>query len=257
MIRLLSTDFDGTLVDHFAHTPVDPEFFQTLQRLRERGVLWAVNTGRSVHHISEGLEEFHFPLHPDFVLTNEREVFRAGDTGKSWEDYGDWNRRCTLAHAELFTESGPMFEKISEYLARETRAELIYEDKFPVGVVASDDSEMDRIVEFIDQERIDIPNFHYQRNMIYLRFCHRDYHKGAALGELARLLEIPRENIFAAGDHMNDLSMLDGRYAAYSACPSNSVEAVKELVRAAGGYVAKGACSSGVLEAMRHYGIKD
>ena len=257
MIRLLSTDFDGTLVDHFAHTPVDPEFFQALQNLRERGTLWAVNTGRSVYHISEGLEEFHFPLHPDFVLTNEREVFRAGNTRKKWEDYGDWNLRCTLAHAELFTKSGPIFEKISEYLSRETSAELIFEDKFPVGVVASDDEEMDRIVEFIEQERVDIPNFHYQRNTIYLRFCHRDYHKGAALGELARLLEISREEIFAVGDHLNDLSMLDGRFATFSACPSNSVEPVKEVVRAAGGYVAKGACSAGVLEAMRHFGMTD
>ena len=34
---------------------------------------------------------------------------------------------------------------------------------------------------------------------------------GAALAELARLIDIPRENIFAAGDHHNDISMLDGQ----------------------------------------------
>ena len=78
---------------------------------------------------------------------------------------------------------------------------------------------MDRIVRFIDEARVAHDKFHYQRNTIYLRFCHADYHKGAALAELSRLIEIPRENIFAAGDHHNDISMLDGRYAQVSRLP--------------------------------------
>ncbi len=107
MITLLSTDFDGTLVDHEARPSIDPEFFDYFQALKDRGVLWALNTGRTVHHVVEGLEEFGFPFHPDFVLTSEREVFRRSENGLGWEDYGDWNQRCTLAHAELFAESGP------------------------------------------------------------------------------------------------------------------------------------------------------
>jgi hydroxymethylpyrimidine pyrophosphatase-like HAD family hydrolase len=39
MIKLLSTDFDGTLVDHFATPPVVPELFEALAELRSRGVL--------------------------------------------------------------------------------------------------------------------------------------------------------------------------------------------------------------------------
>src|SRR5256886_10745151 len=64
-------------------------------------------------------------------------------------------------------------------------------------------------------------------NTIYLRFCHADYHKGAALAELARLIDVPRENIFAAGDHHNDISMLNGQVAAMPACPANAIEEVK------------------------------
>ncbi|MFL6531658.1 MAG: HAD family hydrolase, partial [Chthoniobacterales bacterium] len=108
-------------------------------------------------------------------------------------------------------------------------------------------------VEFIDEARAPHPKFHYQRNTIYLRFCHADYHKGAALEELQRLLGISREATFAAGDHHNDVSMLDGRYAAMPACPANAIEEVKDAVRGAGGFVAESCCGSGVYEALRYF----
>ncbi|HEY2614154.1 MAG TPA: HAD hydrolase family protein, partial [Chthoniobacterales bacterium] len=71
--------------------------------------------------------------------------------------------------------------------------------------------------------------------------------------ELSRLLEIPREEIFAAGDHHNDISMLDGRFAKYPSCPANAIPEVKGAVRSAGGYVAAQECGAGVHEALRHF----
>jgi hypothetical protein len=88
---------------------------------------------------------------------------------------------------------------------------------------------------------------------VYLRFCHADYHKGAALAELARLIKVPRENIFAAGDHHNDISMLDGKAAAMPSCPANAIDEVKAVVRAAGGYVARKQHGAGVYEALLHF----
>ena len=112
---------------------------------------------------------------------------------------------------------------------------------------------MDRVTEFIEQARTKHDKFNYQRNTVYLRFCHSDYHKGAALAELSRLLEIDRENIFAAGDHHNDISMLDGTHAAMPSCPANAIPEVKESVRAAGGYVATKQHGAGVHEALLHF----
>src|SRR5438270_893326 len=105
----------------------------------------------------------------------------------------------------------------------------------------------------LDRAREKEPKFHYQRNTVYLRFCHADYHKGAALAELSRLLEIPREEIFAAGDHHNDISMLDGRFAAMPACPANAISEVKDAVKSAGGFVAARECGAGIHEALRHF----
>jgi hydroxymethylpyrimidine pyrophosphatase-like HAD family hydrolase len=67
------------------------------------------------------------------------------------------------------------------------------------------------------------------------------------------LLEIPRDEIFAAGDHHNDISMLDGRFAQYPACPGNAISEVKEAVKTAGGYVASKAYGAGVHEALLHF----
>jgi hypothetical protein len=86
-----------------------------------------------------------------------------------------------------------------------------------------------------------------------VRFCHEDYSKGSALGELGRLLGLTRDEIFAAGDHFNDLPMLDGRYAKWVACPGNAVPAVRDAVTAAGGYLARGLCSHGVVEALKYF----
>lgn len=254
MIKLLSTDFDGTLVNHFEKPTVTPALFTVFKQLRERGVLWAVNTGRVVWHIVEGLEEFGFPIQPDFILTSERHVFRPAKNGKDWEDFGDWNQRCEEAHRALYAEAREAYDAIENFVKSKSGAQVITDAGTTVGLIASSEEEMDRICEFIDKKRRHFPKFHYQRNTMYVRFCHADYSKGAALGELGRLLAIPRDEIFAAGDHYNDIPMLDGTHARWVACPGNSATAVKETVRNAKGYVAKASCSEGVIEALRHFG---
>jgi len=252
-IRLLSTDFDGTLVNHFAENPVSADFIEILGRLRAEGAVWAINTGRALHHIVEGLEEFDFPVQPDFVITSERDVFQKDAHGQ-WGDYGEWNRRCAEVHDQLYSKAQPMFDRIIRYLQKETNARFI-NDNTGIGVVAEDEPEMDRIVTFIDTMRHEVPDFHYQRNTMYLRFCHAAYSKGAALAELGRLLDIPREQIFAAGDHYNDLPMLDGVFAQWVACPSNSAEVVKDMVRKANGHgcVATREAGDGVADALHHF----
>lgn len=252
MIKLLSTDFDGTLVNHDQVPAVSPRLFEILTEMRERGILWAVNTGRAVHHIVQGLEEYAFPFQPDFIVTSERDIFRPKAGGVGWEDFGDWNKRGFHAHNQLYEEARPLIEEIHFYIKNNTKAQPINELS-GIGIIASDEEEMERIARFIDTLRPRMPAFQYQRNTRYMRFCHSDYSKGTALGELARLLDVRKEAIFAAGDHYNDISMLDGQFAKCVACPANSADAVKETVRSAAGYVASASFSDGVVEALRFF----
>ncbi len=250
-IQLISTDFDGTLVSHASDPVFDHDCMELIRDLQSNGAIWAINTGRSVGLLEEGLEDFAFPLQPDFILTSERDVFRPSEAG--WEPFGDWNARCAQAHAELYQSASSVLAEVVDFVSRQTRARIIYEADEVAGLIATSEEEMNRLTTFIDQVKSKEPKFHYQRNTIYLRFCHADYHKGAALEELSRLTEIPREAIFAAGDHHNDISMLDGRYAALPACPANAIAEVKEAVRRAGGWVAAKEHGAGVHEALRYF----
>jgi hypothetical protein len=226
---------------------------EQIEKMQERGVIWAINTGRSVDLLESGLADFDFPIHPDFILTSERDVFRPSSNGGKWEPYGDWNERVARDHAELFHSAESVLAEVVDFVSQKTKARLLYHTAGLEGLVAESEEELDRVTKFIDQAREKQPKFHYQRNTVYLRFCHADYHKGAALAELSRLLEIPREQIFAAGDHHNDISMLDGHFAQYPACPANAIPEVKEAVRRAGGYVAAKEYGAGVHEALIHF----
>ncbi|HYR22200.1 MAG TPA: HAD family hydrolase [Chthoniobacterales bacterium] len=252
-IRLLSIDFDGTLVSRVSEPVLDRQCMELIRDLQSDGVLFSINTGRSVDLLESGLTDFEFPVRPDFILTTEREVFRRGNNGEKWEAFGDWNERCARAHAELFSSAQSILAEVVDFVTQKTKAQLLYHSAGLEGLRAQSDQEMDRIVQFIEHAGAQEPKFNYQRNTIYLRFCHADYHKGAALAELARLIDIPRENIFAAGDHHNDISMLDGQVAAMPACPANAIDDVKAAVRDAGGYVAKHQHGAGVHEALEHF----
>jgi HAD superfamily hydrolase (TIGR01484 family) len=252
-IQLLSIDFDGTLVSRVNEPVLDDRCMELIRELQNSGAVWAINTGRSVDLLEAGLADFSFPIRPDFILTTEREVFRPGQNGDKWEAFGNWNERCARDHAELFSSAQSVLAEVIDFVTQETKARLLYHSEGLEGLVAENDEEMNRITEFIERAGARHPKLDYQRNTVYLRFCHADYHKGAALAELARLIEVPRDNIFAAGDHHNDISMLDGKFAAMPSCPANAIEEVKAAVRIAGGYVAEKEHGAGVYEALRHF----
>jgi hypothetical protein len=224
---------------------------RTLNNLRRNGVLIAVNTGRTIHHVEEGLEYTGFPLRPDFALTTEREVFRWN--GSKWEDYGEWNSQCHEEHETLFAKVAGLLRGIEEYVESNTAARLYYEENRICGVIATTNVEMDTICQFIAAQCLGFSDFAYQRNSIYLRFCHAAYHKGTALAELQRLTDISSDDTFAVGDNFNDLPMLKLTFARFLACPSNAIDDVKETVRNQGGFVAAQDSGLGVDEALRYF----
>lgn len=252
-IKLLSIDFDGTLVSRVSEPVLDERCMELIAELQSDGVLFSINTGRSVDLLESGMSDLEFPVRPDFILTTEREVFRPGSNGEKWEPFGDWNERCARDHAELFSSAESILAEVVDFVTQKTKARLLYHSEGLEGLRAETEQEMDRIVQFIEAVRAPESKFGYQRNTIYLRFCHADYNKGAALAELARLIDVPRQNIFAAGDHHNDVSMLNGEVAGMPACPANAINEVKSAVRKARGYVAKRDHGAGVREAMEHF----
>ncbi len=254
-LHLLSTDFDGTLVGFSSDGTCSGVFAEVLTEYKKSGGLWAINTGRGMQHAREGIERFGAPSAPDFLLTNEREVFRRCSSGE-WENHGEWNRLCESRHEELFEQSKGLLVEIQKLVGFHEGSQIIHENSLPVGLITSTEQQMERVANEILEIAKVVPNFSFQRNTIYLRFCHSDYDKGTALSELCRLEGILRDHVFCAGDHLNDLPMLSLQRAAMLACPSNAIPAVQTAVREAGGHVASQRYADGVAEGILHHGSR-
>ena len=247
---LLAFDFDGTLIDPDAHPPVDLRFFEMIELLRgSHRAFWGINTGRSLMHTVEGLVQARFPFLPDFLIVREREIYTPNEFGR-WVADDAWNKPCDKAHAKLFRKHRRLLKGIRTWVESETAAVWGIQQGEPDGIVASTASEMDGIVAYIDSHIGSIPALSYQRNGIYLRFSHGDYHKGTAMREVARQLGLGADHTFAIGDSHNDLDMLDLGMAAHIACPANACDEIKHHVANQGGYVAQSTSSKGTIEAL-------
>jgi hydroxymethylpyrimidine pyrophosphatase-like HAD family hydrolase len=130
----------------------------------------------------------------------------------------------------------------------------IYEDAYsPFCLIAGNNGEADVIHAYLDEYCRGIPGLVVVRNDVYARFSHVGYNKGTALSELTRRLGLKSAEVFAAGDHLNDLPMLTPLYASRVAAPANAVEAVKNAVRQQNGFVSELSHGNGVADAIKYY----
>ena len=250
-LRMVCTDFDGTIADADGN-PITTEFFERLVAWRRRGkVYWVINTGRTWESLREELVRRKTPIWPDWAVALEREIWLVrNQRGVGWFE---WNRKCELLHSQLFDAVKPLWKLIEDYIARHTEANLVEDAGSPVGIIADSEEEADEISAYITPLLQNWPNLVAVRNSIYFRFSHKFYHKGACLEAIADGLGIGPSEIFAAGDHLNDLPMLERRYAWHLGCPSNAVDEVKEKVKAGGGYIAAAKVGEGTVEAWDHH----
>lgn len=253
-IRLVSTDFDGTLWDENGQPPVGIEALKLIGDLQTSGAGWVINTGRSLDYMIEGIEASRMETFPDYVVICEREVYRRVGSGyQEWEEFEDWNQKCGEVHHVLFQHAQEILEKLRTFVGDLTGTQMIFEKFMTAELITGTEGQMEQVVEFVEEHRTHLPELAYQRHGIYLRFCHQDYHKGTALKGLQEYLGIKVENTFTVGDNHNDAGMLRKEYAGMIACPSNAIPEIKQLVLGEGGIVTEQRMSAGVVEALKHY----
>ncbi len=262
-VKLLSTDFDGTLIESSSTEPASAFPVKekcnrllsvALSELVEAGSLWVINTGRPLDLLLMGLEFFEPPVKPHYLITNERHIYHYHDSGEV-EALGDWNRRCDEEHELLFKTSGSFFEKVHQLIAEYGEDVTFLESMsgIPEELLVKNEALLDelslRILELSGRPK----EFFFQRSHIHLHFCHGSYNKGSSLSELSRFLSIQPSHTLAIGDYHNDIAMLTGEVAAMVACPSNAHEVVKQTVKKAGGHISSHRSSQGTAEAIRIY----
>src|SRR5437867_10992830 len=79
-IKLISTDFDGTLFAEFENPPIPEELEQLIGRLQAGGAKWVINTGRDMSSLMETLGQAGIQIEPDYLVLVEREIHLHRDS---------------------------------------------------------------------------------------------------------------------------------------------------------------------------------
>ncbi len=118
-LRLLSLDFDGTMIAPWESEPatVSQPLVDHLNLLRRHGTIIAMNTGRTLELVDKALK--FFPFRPDYALTTEREIYRA--KGSGWEPIAEWNEDCQQSHDQLYRDASELLADIESYLSNRTQ----------------------------------------------------------------------------------------------------------------------------------------
>src|SRR5262249_30199138 len=100
-IRLISTDFDGTLFAEFENPPIPAELQEIIARLQADGAKWVINTGREMASLMETLARAGSSVEPDYLVLVEREIHLHRES--QYVGLEEWNLRCGQEHAKLFS----------------------------------------------------------------------------------------------------------------------------------------------------------
>lgn len=234
-LRLVCTDFDGTIHTELESPPVAHDFEELIGALQARGVRWVVNTGRGLGDLLREMERARLRVAPDYLVVVEREIYqREADRYVAHET---WNDRCTRLHEDLFARLRPELPAWFEWVNGNFVAE-VYEDPWsPFCLVAENTEDAAEIVEHVSLRCRAWPEVSVVANHVYARLSHVEYHKGSALREVAALCGAEPASTFIAGDHWNDLPMLQSEFGRWLVAPMNAMPEVKSAVLAAGGWV--------------------
>lgn len=253
-IRLLSTDFDGTLHSDHEDPPIAVPVQDLIAKLQSQGVKWAINTGRDLPSLMEALGRARLCILPDYLVTIEREIYFLQRDGEGYDyvPHELWNHECTRLHDQLFAHVRKDLQPLHNWVHQNFTA-TIYEDPWsPFCLLARNSRDTDQIHQFLEEYARTVPDLAVVRNDVYVRFCHARYNKGSALKEIRGLLGIEVKEVLAAGDHWNDLPMLDRHHAHWLVAPSNAIPEVQRQVLRFEGYLSALPCGRGVAEGIEH-----
>ncbi len=258
MIKLIASDIDGTLVRDGEHR-LNPEFFDVILKLRQKGIQFAAASGRqwaSIEAVFEPIKEKVFylsdngayvgchgrnlflnPIHRDTAIELIREIRKrpelevmAGGPDVVYVDtenkeFVDWiinGYKFQVKKVDDITQVSDEIIKVSAYKAHRIQAAVKgLTDRFGsrMKMTISGDMWMDAMAPGV---------------------C-----KGQAIQVLQDNLEIKPEETMAFGDQLNDIEMLERSY--YSFAVGNAREEVKKAAR----FQADSNVNGGVLKILK------
>lgn len=238
-IKLIVSDMDGTLLN--SKHEVSPQFFEAFKKLKERGIKFAVASGRQYYSLRErmepvkdemiyiaengaivmddGVEKHLVPMNMDLVRDIVNEVRELDNK---------YLILCGRKQAYIEKDDPEFMEPFLNHYEKYKVVEdlLKVEDDVILKVTICDLS---------GAEENTLPHVaHFKKDLqvklsgeIWIDFNDKEAQKGNALKALQKSLGIKKEETIAFGDYLNDLELFDN--AARSYAMQNAHEEVKAI----------------------------
>ena len=265
MIKLISIDLDGTLLDNKKN--ISALNLEAIKRCKEIGIRVVIATGRPINGVMPILKKLGLTSNDDYVITyNGAKVFNVGTKtdiftstidGKVVKELYNEAKRLGV-HYHSFRENEELITvDHNPYTDVEATINGIEDHIFDYSLI----NDNDRFIKTMfvdDSKKIDDSilnvNKKYKEELtmvrssnIFLEFLNPNSSKGLALEVLAKHLNIDINDTMALGDAGNDLPML--LKAGIGVCMENSTPDIKNQVK----YITDSNEDSGVGKAIFKY----
>ncbi len=253
VIKLLATDLDGTLIGKGAEFHLYEPLCRQISEIRQRhGGVWAICTSRrlgSFHHVFSPMRAM--GLTPDFVIARHAYIFRP-TRRFGYVPRVFWNIRIAFIQWRLARHANRLVR-----LCRNGLLDMM-PDAYPVrkkpfrfALRFSSEESLRTATRFVQKHIRDFPALKTVRFNNTLALIDIPFTKGLAVAEIARHLDILKDDILTVGNGLNDISMLDGAVSGMTGCPQNSAPEVMKHVSESGGHIAEAPALAGVLDIIR------
>lgn len=240
MIKLIASDMDGTLLDD--EKRLSPDFFEVLDKLFERNIIFTVASGRTYSALDHLFPEPYrnklayicdngacTVLHgkPVSISPLDGETYR--ELLKACKDIGDLRVVVCAESGVYHIDSGDEF---SHEVGRFYRNHRAVDDLFSVNETIYKVAVCDETGTMIHGKPALDSIFGTRLNVqvsgtIWMDVMASGVSKGAALRALQEKLGVSEAETMAFGDYFNDVDML--RLAEHSFCMENGHEDVKKM----------------------------
>jgi len=262
--KLMAVDMDGTLLND--RDEITPRTEKAIKALVDKGVVFTLCTGRPVQGVKRYINQLGLDCP---VITYNGAVVVHGKTGEILfsqnMDTAEARRVYNMAkeknamfivwsqnklYASELSEKTAFYENITS-----TKASLLenFEDLLLAGITKmlwyESPEILDGYIEELKRQSFEKTTFTKSREY-FLEFFSNKTSKAVAMSKLGEYYNISAQEMIAAGDQTNDLSMI--QYAGLGVAMGNAVESVKAVA----GYITDTNINEGVAKFIEQILLK-
>lgn len=249
MIKLIAIDLDGTLLN--SNKEISPFNKEVLKKAKNEGIKVVLCTGRPIMGVQDYLEELDLLNEDDYCITFNGGLVQKTKTGEivaskvhslddvtyMYHQLNKVNLPVNIIDTNWVYE--PTYPKNNESYYPKLNAKLPFLSKeidmfekthtFNKAVVCFENAQL------LDTQMAKLPKTMYERFSIFksqhilYEIMPKQVNKGFGIRMLCDLLNIKREEVFAAGDQANDIEMIE--YAGFGTAMGNAIDELKQVAK--------------------------